>query len=102
MSVVLPHEAWVWGIGFDKDASWETPPARAPASTQLIVLRVWVRLPYLIRRSAELVSSPPVIATPIPHTHTSSRDILNLFDKQRYVGDYLYVLPLYLVPRWQS
>ena len=45
--VVLAHEAWVWGIGFDKDASWETPPARAPASTQLIVLRSWVRLPYL-------------------------------------------------------
>ena len=47
VSVVLAHEAWVWGIGFDKDASWETPPARAPASTQLIVLRIWVRSPYL-------------------------------------------------------
>ena len=66
----------MWGICSGKDDSWETPPARAPASSQIIGLRVWVRIALSNRRSAELVSSPPVIATPIPHTHANSRDVL--------------------------
>ena len=40
-------EACGWEIGFDKDDSWETPPARAPAITQIIVLRSRFLLPYL-------------------------------------------------------
>ncbi len=43
----LRAEAWWVGRDFAKDYKGQTPPARAPASSQLIVLRVRVRSPYL-------------------------------------------------------
>ena len=100
MRVVLAHEAWVWGIGFDKDDSWETPPARAPASTQLIVLRVWVRSLYLTGGRPNLwvphLSSLRQSPTPTPASEIFSvclmaiiRSAGSTYDSHQYFSSHL-------------
>ena len=76
---MLAHEAWWLGSDSDKDSPGQTPPARAPASTQIIVLRARVRSTLSNRRSAELVSSPRQIAPSLPNHHASNRDVIKFF-----------------------
>ncbi|WP_207644205.1 hypothetical protein, partial [Weissella sp. DD23] len=66
--VVLAHEAWVWGIGFDKDASWETPPVLVPA--EFTQSNLW--------RSHAPTTMPRVLARhTLPNKHPQKKDHRN-------------------------
>ena len=66
------------GCDFDKDYKGQTPPARAPASSQLIGLRVRVRSPYLTDGRPNMRDHPLSTLHHTPPTMPAA-DIFSIF-----------------------